>query len=248
MGAVHGVHLKYVFMSAASAVTAYRYPDPGLTTFEHSNFDAAVICCFWYAAFVHGLIASLFILRRGEWILGKSPQTGVVPLWSYIIFAAFHLPTWLYTYVHTQISKREGVPVASEVADGWWIGGCYASELGKPRWAATIDLTTEFTESCFDTSDRYLLLRCWDGVPPKPHDIERAARFAAEASLRGGDIMVHCAHGRGRSTCVMVACLVRAGVYATWQDAFEACAKRRKGVKLNGKMRRALDEWAKLSG
>ena len=61
-------------------------------------------------------------------------------------------------------------------------------------------------------------------------------------------IMVHCAHGKGRSTCVMVACLVRAGVYATWQDAFEACAKRRKGVKLNGKMRRALDEWAKLSG
>ena len=56
--------------------------------------------------------------------------------------------------------------------------------------------------------------------------------------------MVHCAHGRGRSTCVMVACLVRAGVHATWRDAFEAVRTERKGVKLNGKMRRALDEWA----
>ena len=97
MGAVHGVHLKYVAMSAASAVTAVRYPDPDLATFEHSAFDAFVICCFWYAAFVHGLIATLFIARRGEWILGKSPETGVVPLWSYVVFAAFHIPCLLYT-------------------------------------------------------------------------------------------------------------------------------------------------------
>ena len=57
--------------------------------------------------------------------------------------------------------------------------------------------------------------------------------------------MVHCAHGRGRSTCVMVACLVKAGLFSHWQDAFEACKKQRKGIKLNKKMRDALDEWEK---
>ena len=57
--------------------------------------------------------------------------------------------------------------------------------------------------------------------------------------------MVHCAHGRGRSTCVMVACLVRAGLFTSWPEAFEACRKQRKGVKLNSKMRRALDEWTR---
>ena len=38
--------------------------------------------------------------------------------------------------------------------------------------------------------------------------------------------------------------LVRAGLFATWREAFEACRKERKGIKLNGKMTRALDEWA----
>ena len=139
----------------------------------------------------------------------------------------------------------EDVPVASEVVPGWWIGGRYASRLlGNRRWAATIDLTVEFPESCRDTTDNYLLVACWDGTPPSPRRIEVAARTAAEASARG-DAMVHCAHGRGRSTCVMVACLVKAGLFQNWQDAFEACSKRRKGIKLNKKMRDALDAWQK---
>ena len=112
---------------------------------------------------------------------------------------------------------------------------------GGPK-RATIDLTAEFTERCFQMSERYMHIACWDGVPPCPRDIERAARFAAEASARG-DVMVHCAHGKGRSTCVMVACLVKAGVHRTWREAFEACRPRRKGIKLNGKMQRALDQW-----
>ena len=43
----------------------------------------------------------------------------------------------------------------------------------------------------------------------------------------------------------MCACLVRAGLYATWEEAYEACRKGRKGVKLNSKMRKALTSWAK---
>ena len=158
-----------------------------------------------------------------------------------MLWFAFHLPTWLYTWVHTEHSKHRGLPVASEVAPGWWIGGRYSDELRK-KWAVVIDLTVEFPENCRQTTDEYLLVPCWDGVPPAPLDIERAARLAAAHAARG-DVLVHCAHGRGRSTCVMVACLVRAGVFATWRDAFESASKRRKGIKLNGKMRRALDEW-----
>jgi len=41
----------------------------------------------------------------------------------------------------------------------------------------------------------------------------------------------------------MVACLVRAGLFPTWREAFDSVRKFRKGVKLNGKMRTALDEW-----
>jgi hypothetical protein len=247
MGAVHGVHLKYAAMSALAATAAITWSRSSDATAEAESTSAVhsiMLAYLWYCSALHALITALFLLRRGEWILGKRHTSGIVPLWSYMVYAPFHLPTWLYTLVHHAVSN---IPVASEVAPGWWIGGRYARQLGNRRWACTIDLTVEFTEGCRDTSDTYLLLPCWDGVPPSPKGIERAARLAAEASLRG-DIMVHCAHGRGRSTCVMVACLVKAGLFSRWEDAYEECRKRRKGVKLNGKMRRALDDWAAAFG
>jgi len=55
--------------------------------------------------------------------------------------------------------------------------------------------------------------------------------------------MVHCAHGRGRSTCCMVACLVKAGLYKSVELAFSGVKPNRPCVKLNGRMRRALEEW-----
>ena len=279
MGAVHGVHLKYAAMSAVSALGASSLATEPWESSPNAWFSAVVF--LWYAAICHGLITALFLLRRGEFLLGKRHSDGTLPTWSFVVWAAFHLPTYIYTYVHTAASS---VPVASEVQPGWWIGGRYAHKLpGSKRWALTIDLTVEFPEGCFDTSQQYLLLPCWDGTPPSPSGIERAARLAAECYPRG-DVMVHCActvwleptrtpacaplafsslvsshpslvhththttgsgaHGRGRSTCVMVACLVRAGAFSTWRDAFEACCKNRKGIKLNKKMRDALDEWA----
>ena len=47
------------------------------------------------------------------------------------------------------------------------------------------------------------------------------AKLCASRHLEG-DVLVHCAHGKGRSTCVLCACLVRAGLFATWRDAFDA--------------------------
>ena len=107
-----------------------------------------------------------------------------------------------------------------------------------------IDLTAEFNEGCRAQTAEYLLLACWDGVPPSPEGLEAAARLTARCCEQG-DILVHCGHGKGRSTCVLVACLVRAGLYSNWRQAFEAIKPKRKGIKLNGKMTRALDEWEK---
>lgn len=240
MGAVHGVHMKYAAMSALSAtgaVTYHREPWDAA-----SNATIAVVLLLWYAAVTHFVITCLFVLRRGEWVIGKRTSDGTLPLWSAVVWAAFHAPTWLYTRLHTALTD---VPVASEVQPGWWIGGRYAHWLpdGRRKWACTIDLTVEFPEACFRETEAYLSLPCWDGTPPTPAGIERAARLAASTRARG-HVMVHCAHGKGRSTCVMVACLVRAGEFATWREAFEACKKNRKGIKLNGKMRDALDKWA----
>jgi len=96
-----------------------------------------------------------------------------------------------------------------------------------------------------EKTKQYMLLPLWDGVPPNPSQIEQAAKFAAEAHKRG-NVLIHCAHGRGRSTTVMCAALVRAGMFSTWQEAFEKGIKPGRPVcKLNGNMKAALSEWHK---
>jgi len=56
-------------------------------------------------------------------------------------------------------------------------------------------------------------------------------------------ILIHCAHGRGRSTTALCAALVKAGYHRTWQDAYAFISTKRPCVKLNAKMRAALESW-----
>ena len=141
--------------------------------------------------------------------------------------------------------------MATEILSGWWLGGRYGNELGISKWGVVVDLTVEFPEHCMvEDSENYVLLRCWDGVPPTPEGLEiaaqRCANFLGSPTPSGSTrlpIMIHCAHGRGRSTCTMCAAFVRAGLYDTWQAAFEAIKEKRSCVRLNGKMRRALTQW-----
>lgn len=143
----------------------------------------------------------------------------------------------------------------------------YADKLGLKQWGGIVDLTVEFEESCFNqcAPNGYLNLSCWDGVPPPPADIQVAALHCAKISQAWASahtssaaastigttspsthpILVHCAHGRGRSTTVLVAALVASGCFATWEEAFAHCKSKRPCVKLNAKMRAALTNWAK---
>jgi protein-tyrosine phosphatase len=275
MGPVHGVYLKYVGISALSFVgmTFFMTADDGtkLSLLELLGSGAAAsgrslseqpslalwkyvpVMILGYSALLNGLIAALFKMEVGMGLIGKDKKTGDIPRWSYILFFPFHLPTRLYTHVHTLHStykvERDGkttkevVPFATEVQPGWWVGGCYADALEKD-WAGVIDLTVEFPESCIDRTRAYLSIPTWDGVPATAAQLEEAADFAVSASKVGGDILVHCAHGRGRSTTVMCACLVKAGLYRTWEEAFEKGIKPQRTVcKLNRRMRQALTEW-----
>lgn len=206
-----------------------------------------------YSTVLNAAIALLFKLEYGTEILGKNPKTGHIPRWSYIVFFPFHLPSLLYTHIHLMHGKqtveregkkhREVVPLASEVQPGWWVGSWQSHRLNK-SWAAVIDLTSEFPETSINSTRAYLNLPTWDGVPASPAKIEEAAEFAIAAMNQGGDILVHCAHGRGRSTTIMCACLVKAGLFSTWLEAFEKGIKpSRPCCKLNKRMRQNLTEW-----
>jgi protein-tyrosine phosphatase len=267
MGAVHGVYLKYVGLSAlsyagyvcfadsdvasnGSDATAFSQGVRSLMMATSSNGTSASLArngIAWilaYSAILNGTIAILFKLRQGMGMVGKSKVTGQIPFWSYILYFPFHLPTILYTFIHHKVgsTKKNKVPAATEVQPGWWVGGIYSNELNMD-WAGIIDLTVEFPEACFDRSQSYLLCPTWDGVPANPDKLEEAANFAVEARKKG-HVLIHCAHGRGRSTTVMCAALVRAGLFPTWQEAFEKGIKPARPVcKLNTMMKKALAEW-----
>ncbi|KAL7567809.1 hypothetical protein ACA910_000560 [Epithemia clementina (nom. ined.)] len=276
MGTVHGVWLKYVALSGLSYVgySMFMKNDAGakITLFDllgHNTTRRMVgnegkdenlpvwrmipALVLGYSTILNAAIAILFKLEIGMGILGKNKKLGTVPLWSYILFFPFHVPTILYTNIHLllgtqKIEKdgkviRERVPPASEVQPGWWVGGCHSDQLGKD-WAGVIDLTVEFPESCINHTRAYLSIPTWDGVPATPEQLEEAATFAFNASQQGGDILVHCAHGRGRSTTVMCACLVKAGLFRTWEEAFEQGIKPHRPVcKLNKRMKQNLAAW-----
>lgn len=260
MGAVHGVYLKYVGISAVSFV-GYNMLSPDDSSADVSSTsspeDKAArhslvmgmlpSLIMGYSAVLNGVIAVLFKSERAMFIIGKDKTTGRIPLWSYLAYFPFHIPTLVYTHVHTWAGKTlysKYVPVATEVQPGWWVGGCHGHELDKD-WGGVIDLTVEFPESCIDRTKSYLSAPTWDGVPLDPAGLEKAATFGVEAR-KNGDVMVHCAHGRGRSTTVMCACLVKAGLFENWKDAFEKGIKPQRPVcKLNKRMRENLAAWQK---
>lgn len=218
MGAVHGVYLKYCCLSAIS-YAGYSYllttgdaaellstsegfrrlvssvvQNPTALSMTELKIVAAAI--LKYSTILNGTIAALFKAEVGMGLIGKDPTTGQIPLWSYILYFPFHLPSILYTRIHAakDRKKKPPVPTASEVQDGWYVGGMYADSMNK-KWGGIVDLTVEFPERCFDCTESYKLVASWDGVPPSPEKIEEAASFAVEARKKG-DVLVHCAHGR----------------------------------------------------
>ncbi|KAL9179808.1 hypothetical protein ACHAXT_007778 [Thalassiosira profunda] len=294
MGAVHGVYLKYVGLSAASfagyhlvlgtlgpldALPLSSEPLMMATSAGESSLmpllRVGAASVLSYSTALNGAIAVMFKLRRGMGLIGKDRVRGTLPMWSYVLFFPFHIPTLAYTYLHTKFGKmkpypKEGdeapkkkvakvtVPVASEVQPGWWVGGCYAHKLNK-KWAAVIDLTVEFPERCRNDTLQYLCLPTWDGVPASPAQLEQAANFCIAAreewehlretgAVEGEpNILIHCAHGRGRSTTVMCAALVKMGMYANYEEALEQGIRPgRPCCKLNSMMRKNLAEWQRI--
>jgi Dual specificity phosphatase, catalytic domain len=234
--------------SVTSTITNYRNHNFNLiTSYTTLLFHTLPVCILGYSTILNGVIALLFKLEWGMQLIGKDRSTGQIPLWSHIIFFPFHIPTRLYTYIHSLQDQKKRIPVASEVVPGWYVGGCYGHYLHK-EWAGVIDLTVEFPETTIHNTKAYLSIPTWDGIPASPAQLEDGATFAVAAREQfGGDVLIHCAHGRGRSTTMMCAALVKAKLYTTWEEAFELGIKPRRSVcKLNRRMKQNLTEWQRI--
>ena len=148
------------------------------------------------------------------------------------------------------------IPVVSEVkATGFWIGGWPDKETittlvpSPPSslrpWDAIIDLTAELPLQDTEVSpDKYKCCPTLDATPVALHHLNEAATFSlAHRTNQGGNILVHCAFGKGRSTMTLCACLVAVGLCNCWEEAYEIVKKHRSIVNLSSDFQDALEIW-----
>lgn len=230
----HGVFLRFVFMGAVSKTLNYALPvDHGrdITGVKVMRLMTA------YASYCFFMISLLVWVRRGSWLIGKDPKTGQLPLWSMVLWWPFHGCNRLFA----QIAKyRHRGEVATEVFQGYYVGGWFSNEL-EVNWEAVVDLTAELPELC--KTENYLNLGTWDGVV-RVEDVAEAATFLAKHAKKGA-VLVHCAHGVGRSTTIMRAALVEAGHFQDTVEAFNHIKTKRPMVKNNAHFQSVLDIWEK---
>lgn len=184
----------------------------------------------WVGATTCLIALAIGLGRTG--LLGKS-AAGLLPWWSYLLFSPWHL-----VVRGSAAQSRRKEPVVQELAPGWFLGGWPAP---PGPYHAVLDLTCELPRRL--EAESYLCLPTWDGTAPHPDRLDRAARWLVE-QRRAGPVLVHCAHGHGRSATVLAAAWVLAGVQPSWQEAIQQMREARPSVRPNPAQVRSLRRWS----
>ena len=90
----------------------------------------------------------------------------------------------------------------------------------------------------------YLCCATWDTQSPSVESYEEGVAFAKE-QRRGSDrpVLVHCAHGHGRSAAMLCAILISEGKASSIDEAQAMIKKIRPRVGLNANQREGLERW-----
>lgn len=175
-------------------------------------------------------------------LLGKSSD-GRFPIWAMIIFGPFLVFIRVYVFLRRLKSSE---PMYNEISEGLYVGG-WPSSLGHvpPGEPALIDCTCELPRSAAVSRNAYLCIATWDTRSPRPSQIESAVRWACMKRSQKKPVYIHCAHGHGRSVCVMCALLVALGLAEDWKSAEKMIREKRPGIRMNVHHRKTLEEWSK---
>lgn len=111
---------------------------------------------------------------------------------------------------------------------------------------AVLDVTCELPLQLAPPA--YLNLAVWDTHAPTPAQIERGVAWALGQRAAGCPVLVHCAHGHGRSATVLAAILIAEGAAAGPAEAEALMKAQRPRVRLNKRQMGALKAWAAARG
>lgn len=78
---------------------------------------------------------------------------------------------------------------------------------------------------------------------PTPKQIEEGVQFALDQAAQGRAVLIHCAHGHGRSATLLAAILIADGSAVSIEEAEKVMKRSRPRVRLNRRQRAALKQW-----
>lgn len=176
-----------------------------------------------------------------QWLPGKSIASGRINIMKASFFLPYYAVVLVLMIGGKAISTFRQWESYSEVDKGIYVGDYYSSFLAPIQWGSIIDITNELPR--LGSCKQYLNIPSWDGCPPSIENIERAVRFAEKAPR---PLLIHCAHGKGRSATVATACLRASGSYASINNAITSIKQARPQTSVNARMRKVLNSWEKV--
>ena len=194
-----------------------------------------------WSAIVFGLALYGSATTTLVWLPGKGRVTGKVNVYKATFFLPYYAAVLLLMIGSRLISKSKHWKSYSELADGVYVGDYYSSFLADMEWVAIVDITNELPR--MGKSEKYLNIQSWDGCPPTVEDIQRAVEFVKGAKK---PVLIHCAHGKGRSATVACAVASAVGSFKSLDEAIAACKRIRPQTSINLRMRARLSDWSKV--
>ena len=81
---------------------------------------------------------------------------------------------------------------------------------------------------------------------PTPEQIDEGVAWALKQESAGRPVLIHCAHGHGRSATLLCAILIAKGEVGGMAEAVAVLKESRPRVRLNTRQRAGLTQWVEL--
>lgn len=176
------------------------------------------------------------------WILGKNGRGQINPLGIAFLWP-YHVGLRAKLAIQRRLSSE---PAFNKITKEYWIGAWPSEEKLVPALhAAVLDVTCELPLQV--TPPAYKVLPVWDTHGPTPLQIEEGVRWAREQAMLGNPVLVHCAHGHGRSATIIAALLIAEGKASGVEDAEALMKLERPRVRLNKRQRLSIKQWIALN-
>eukprot|EP00887_Chlorella_sp_A99_P001424 scaffold8.g1424.t1 len=248
-----GVHLSGVVAGVASL--------PGLAAWALRHtlpLPASIV--LWHIAgtgFLVAAAASEHLAAHTTWLLGKASGDGrtngtIKPL-SFALFWPYHAGLRAKLAIQRQLSSEPSFskarllccsrgPAALPITDDFYIGAWPSEEALVPTvHPAVLDVTCELPLQLVPPA--YKVLPVWDTHAPTVAQIEEGVQWARRQKGDRRPVLIHCAHGHGRSATVLAAILIAEGLAKSAPEAEALAKQHRPRVRLNRRQRDALQRW-----